>query len=80
MVAMAMKNDVVASAAKIAAHAAFDPFWKLEGMGRQDAYVWLARQMGMTRNQCHIGLFDVGQCQKVIEICQRRRVTGAVRE
>jgi hypothetical protein len=36
---------------------------------RNSAYKWLADQMGITRKECHIGMFDADQCQRVIEIC-----------
>lgn len=58
-------------AAKIKAHDAFDPLWQRGVMQRPAAYKWLAREMGIDRNQCHIGLFDVGQCLKLVEICRR---------
>ena len=55
-------------AAKIAAHAAFDPLWKSGRMTRQEAYGWLAMQLKMERNHCHIGMFDVETCQLVVAI------------
>lgn len=33
--------------ARIAAHAAFDPLWQVGGVTRQQAYEWLAGQMGL---------------------------------
>lgn len=63
--------------AKQQAHAVFDPMWQTkmqrESLRKKDArgaaYKWLADQMGIERQQCHIGMFDEAQCQKVIEIC-----------
>lgn len=26
-------------------------------------------QIGITREQCHVGMFDVEQCKQVVEIC-----------
>ena len=54
---------------KSAAHAAFDPIWKSGRMSRADAYAWLAEQIGVARQNCHIGMFDVDQCQRVIAAC-----------
>ena len=55
--------------AKIRAHAAFDPLWKGGEMPRGDAYGWLADHMGLDRRDCHIGMFDVDQCSRVVMIC-----------
>ncbi len=55
--------------AKIRAHAAFDPLWKSGEMARGDAYGWLADHMGLERRDCHIGMFDVDQCSRVVMIC-----------
>lgn len=64
--------------AKMDAHALFDQLWqkkmKKENMSknvaRNLAYEWLARTMGIERDDCHIGMFDVAQCKKVVEICK----------
>lgn len=57
--------------AKQAAHAAFDPLWiTVKGSrrkARRKAYGWLALQLGLPVEQCHIGEFDLEQCRKVIE-------------
>lgn len=63
--------------AKMAAHAAFDPIWKRHGASaraksRRDAYGWLADQMGLSRRRCHIGMFDVEECRRVVEIIRHR--------
>lgn len=52
--------------AKIQAHAAFDPLWRTGWMGRHQAYGWLAMQLGLARDDCHIGLFDLDGCQRVV--------------
>lgn len=56
--------------AKQAAHAAFDPKWQGGDIRRQRAYAWLAEQLGIPREDCHIGLFDEALCQRVIEACR----------
>lgn len=60
---------------KIAAHNAFDPLWKFGPFrGRRNiAYAWLAEQMGLPKEKTHIGMFDVAECQQVIQICTNRK-------
>lgn len=63
--------------ARRSAHAHFDPMWQRKmskdsissTQARKQAYTWLAKQMGMTIEECHIGVFNIEQCQKVVEIC-----------
>ena len=57
--------------AKMRAHAAFDSLWKSGEMNRHQAYRWLANQMGLTIDTCHIGMFGLDQCAKVLEVCQQ---------
>ena len=54
---------------KSAAHRAFDPIWKSRRMKRGEAYRWLAERLSMAREDCHIGMFDVADCQRVVEAC-----------
>jgi hypothetical protein len=54
--------------AKMEAHAAFDPTWRGH-RSRSGAYAWLAEQLGIERKDCHIGMFDVEMCRKVVEVC-----------
>jgi hypothetical protein len=68
-------------AAKIKAHAAFDPLWKAamqlrgwsQGEARGRAYRWLGRYMGVPPAKCHIGMFDEQQCVQVVEACRARK-------
>lgn len=68
-------------AAKMAAHAAFDPLWKakkkLTGCSKSKArglgYRWLSEQLGIAAGHCHIGMMDVDECRRVVEICQAAR-------
>lgn len=65
--------------AKIAAHVAFDQLWKRTtpagSFSRTGAYKWLAEQMGIEVEQCHIGMFDAQQCQRVVEVCEQATTT-----
>jgi hypothetical protein len=63
---------------KMRAHAAFDPLWqkKLRKCGprgkksaRKSGYHWLAAELGIPVKECHIGMMDVEQCKRVVEIC-----------
>lgn len=56
--------------AKSKAHAAFDPIWKSGLMKRGAAYAALAKSLGIYQDQCHIGMFDVEQCEHVVEWCK----------
>jgi hypothetical protein len=64
-------------AAKMAAHAAFDPLWERKiaidkcnkGYARRAGYKWLAGQLGLPVYKTHIGHFDIDQCNRVIAIC-----------
>lgn len=56
--------------ARQAAHRAFDPIWEFDLMSRSDAYSWLAKQMGIPKNQCHMLYFNEEKCAKVVEICR----------
>jgi hypothetical protein len=54
-------------------HRAFDRLWD-PGRGgpfaaRNDAYVWLARQLRIEQDACHVGLFDVALCNRAIQLC-----------
>lgn len=71
--------DAATRKARSRAHAAFDPLWKAKirksGMkkhqARGKAYKWLAEQMGMTRDDCHIGMMTAEQADRVADICRQ---------
>lgn len=61
------------------AHASFDPIWQAkvnQGWGkfkaRNSTYEWLAKEMKLPLEHTHIGMFDVNQCKKVIELCKNQ--------
>lgn len=37
---------------------------------RNKAYRWLSKQLDIPVDICHIGMFDVDDCKKVIELCK----------
>jgi hypothetical protein len=60
--------------AKMAAHEAFDPVWKTKRMKRGEAYAWLAKKLRVNKDGCHIGVFDVEMCRRVVVVC--KDITG----
>lgn len=58
--------------AKKEAHAFFDPLWreKIKFRSRTEAYNWLANQLGIPVEECHIGMFDVDTCARVSGLCE----------
>lgn len=52
---------------RVQAHAVFDGLWQNGCMTRNDAYGQLCAVMEMTREEAHIGLFTIEQCQTLIE-------------
>lgn len=69
------------------AHAAFDPFWKAkirkERCSKKEArgagYRWLAAQLGLAVKDCHIGMFDVAMCIRVVAVCDAVKRASAAR-
>ena len=37
---------------------------------RNKAYKWLSKQLDIPEEICHIGMFDIEQCNEVIKLCQ----------
>jgi hypothetical protein len=63
-----LTDDV--AVARGVAHAAFDPLWQSGVMTRTAAYKWLAAQMGLNVQDCHMEKFNADQCRRVVEICR----------
>lgn len=60
---------------KILAHQYFDGMWKAKksvraNVARSQAYRWLAVEMDIQPEYCHIGMFDVEECKQVVDICK----------
>ena len=58
-------------------HRVFDGFWKRRGMTRSQGYRWLAAQLGLPKSLTHIGGFEMEQCQKVIDLCEKAEKEAA---
>jgi hypothetical protein len=66
------------------AHAVFDPLWQeklrrriaergpeyRKHYARGSAYRWLAEQLEIPFEDCHIGMFDVDTCKRVVALCK----------
>lgn len=50
--------------AKTKTHKSFDPIWQDGFMKRQEAYVWLAKVLNISLDECHIGMFDIDTCHR----------------
>jgi hypothetical protein len=74
--------DAALRRAKIDAHGAFDRTWRALharrqaaepgytlGRARASRYRRLAELLGIPPQECHIGMFDVETCRRVIELC-----------
>ncbi|CBW37994.1 conserved uncharacterised protein [Salmonella phage Vi01] len=66
-------------AAKQEAHRSFDPIWKSGQRSRSDAYSWLAHNLGIKKRDCHIGLFDIDMCRKVVAVCNQLKAQDNVK-
>lgn len=58
------------------AHGAFDPIWHRGEMTRRDAYQWLATELNLSVCDCHIGMFDLETCVRVVELCRMVETGG----
>ena len=64
--------------ARMEAHAAFDPLalakQRRDGCSKNEApraaYLWLSDRLGIVPTKCHIGMMDMRDCRRVIELCQ----------
>jgi len=62
-------NQATRDARKVA-HAHFDVLWKSGQYKRGTLYKQLAEHFGITQEKCHIGMFNIDQCRKVLEFVQ----------
>lgn len=56
--------------ARIKVHALFDPRWKGvpdKRKARGKLYRWLAKNLEIKKDDCHIGMFNLETCKKAIE-------------
>lgn len=60
---------------KMLAHQYFDGLWRAKksiapNIARARAYRWLSAELDIEPERCHIGMFDVEDCQRVVNICK----------
>lgn len=58
---------------QIAKTSLINKIWKeyIPNLGnRNKAYLWLSKKMNIPKEYCHIGMFGVAECKKVVEICK----------
>jgi DNA polymerase III subunit epsilon len=70
--------DAKLRAARRVAHVAFDALWRDAAdpkAARLEAYAWLALQLHIPVDECHIGMFDAEQCSRVVRACKGADVT-----
>jgi uncharacterized protein DUF3268 len=66
--------DMATRDARKEAKAAFNPIWERGGMTRSEAYAWLADKLCIANvGECHIGWFDVETCNRVIDVCSKKK-------
>lgn len=61
------------------AHKYFDWLWQQKmkrqnlpkNVARTAGYEWLAKELDIEKRYCHIGMFDVDDCKRVIELCKK---------
>lgn len=66
---------------KMRAHAAFDPLWQgkirrdgcSKSKARKAGYLWLSAQLGIPPGRTHIGMMNVDECRRVVEVCEAVR-------
>lgn len=44
--------------------------YRIKKRGRTRAYRWLAEQLGIKADECHIGAMDVATCARVAALCE----------
>jgi ssDNA-binding Zn-finger/Zn-ribbon topoisomerase 1 len=60
-------GDKVTRTCRSECHALFDPLWKQGLLARRNAYRLLAKLVGLSTEDAHIGLFTIEQCTKFKE-------------
>lgn len=60
------------------AHSAFDGFWQGKASGKRNkVYRSLAHHLKLPKDKCHIGMFGIETCQKVIQFCRNRIIVSS---
>lgn len=62
--------DAATRKSRMSAHAALEDIKSAYGWTTNDTYRWLSKNMGMPRDDVHIGVFTKDECDYVVSICQ----------
>lgn len=65
-------DSLIMKRARIQAHYHLDMLWKTKEE-RAEVYKWLANEMGLLKEECHIANFTIEQCNQVIEIVKQQQ-------
>ncbi len=52
------------------AHRRLDVYWEFGWVARSEAYALLAQRLGVPQHECHIGMFNEEECERVIAVCK----------
>lgn len=55
--------------ARVKCKESFERIWTARLKTRNEAYKWLSREMNIPPHRCHIGMFDISQCEEAKRIC-----------
>lgn len=58
---------------KILAHRALSRYWQNGKNERSYVYKRLAKALGIDETDCHIGMFDLETCKRVMDLCTKKR-------
>lgn len=53
-------------------HLVLDQLWQTNRLDRTRVYIELAQAMGLSRDACHVGMFDLGQCEEAAAFARFR--------
>ncbi len=56
------------------AHVVFNKLWEVAGLTRKQAYAWMRREMGLSKEEGHIAMFDTAQCEQLIKLLEPYRL------
>ena len=56
--------------AKSKAHSYLDPIWRNGYMKRKEVYKWLANELQIDVDDCHIGMMDEDMCALAADVCR----------
>lgn len=68
---MGTPADEVTKRLRHRAHVAMGKLQKERRWNTNGMYMWLGKKMGLTKEACHVGLFDAEQCNLVMQFVHR---------